>query len=89
MIGERFAKAGIRNAAIHKGLYTLSDEKKYPRLKEYARVDDVGKAAKDWPQLNFLIYHAGYRYTGESEPAVALAEFERTGRAYGYVKSTA
>ena len=77
---EKFAKAGIRNVAIHKGLYTQSDEQKFPRLKDYARVDDVAKAAKDWPQLNFLIYHAAYRYTGEDEPKLALAEFERTGR---------
>jgi uncharacterized protein len=77
---ERFARAGIRNVAIHKGLFSESDEKKFPRLREFAKVDDVGKAAKDWPQLNFLIYHAAYRYTGEGEPAIALAEFSRTGR---------
>ena len=40
---------------------------------------DVGKAAKDWPQLNFIIYHSAYRHVG-GDPAVALAEFERTGR---------
>jgi uncharacterized protein len=77
---EKFAKSGIRNVAIHKGLYSLSDAKRFPRLEEFARVDDVGKAAKDWPQLNFLIYHAAYRYTAEGEPAIALAEFERSGR---------
>jgi uncharacterized protein len=77
---ERFLRAGIRNVAVHKGLYTESDAKKFPRLEQYARVDDVGKAAKDWPQLNFLIYHAAYRYTGEGGPAIALEEFSRTGR---------
>src|ERR1700744_4358686 len=77
---EKFTKAGIRNVAIHKGLFTQSDERNFPRLKEYAKVDDVGKAAKDWPHLNFLIYHAGYRYTGDGEPSLALAEFEKTGR---------
>ena len=77
---EKFLRSGIRNVAIHKGLYTRSDEQRYPRLKEFAKVDDVGRAARDWPQLNFIIYHAAYRYTGEGEPAVALAEFERTGR---------
>lgn len=77
---EKFAKAGIRNVAIHKGLFTLSDQKRYPRLTGYARVDDVGKAAKDWPQLNFLIYHAAYRYIGEGEPALASEQFDRTGR---------
>jgi hypothetical protein len=77
---EKFVKTGTRNVAVHKGLYTRSDERRYPRLKEFAKVDDVGKAARDWPQLNFLIYHAAYRYTGEGEPAIALATFERTGR---------
>ncbi len=77
---EKFEKARISNVAIHKGLYSLSDEKSFPRLKDYAKVDDVGKAAKDWPNLNFLIYHAAYRYTGDGEPAIALAEFEKTGR---------
>jgi hypothetical protein len=77
---EKFAKAGIRNVAIHKGLYTQSDERTFPRLKEYARVDDVARAAKDWPQLNFLIYHAAYRYTGDDGSKLALAEFDKTGR---------
>lgn len=77
---ERFLKSGIRNVAVHKGLFTLSDARHFPHLEQYAKVEDVGRAARDWPQLNFLIYHAGYRYTGEGEPAIALAEFERTGR---------
>ena len=40
---------------------------------------DVGKAAKDWPQLNFIIYHGAYRHVG-GDPKVAMAEFESTGR---------
>ena len=77
---ERFVKAGIRTVAIHKGIFTLSDEKRFPRLTEYARVDDVGKAAKDWPQLTFIIYHSGYRYVDPGEPALAAEQFDRTGR---------
>ncbi len=77
---EKFLRAGIRNVAVHKGLFTLSDARHFPHLEPYARVDDVGRAARDWPQLNFLIYHAGYRYSGEGEPSIALGEFERTGR---------
>jgi uncharacterized protein len=77
---EKFLKAGVRNVAVHKGLFTLNDARHFPHLEQYAKVDDVGKAARDWPQLNFLIYHAGYRYTGEREPAIGLVEFERTGR---------
>ena len=28
-----------------------------PHLLGYCNVNDVGQAAKDWPQLNFVIYH--------------------------------
>jgi uncharacterized protein len=77
---EKFAKSGSRIVAVHKGLFPPSDEKRFPRLTQYAKVDDVGKAAKDWPQLQFLIYHAGYRYTGDGNPALAAQQFENTGR---------
>jgi hypothetical protein len=48
-------------------------------VKAGADVADVGQAAKDWPQLNFIIYHSAYRHVG-GDPKMALAEFERTGR---------
>jgi predicted TIM-barrel fold metal-dependent hydrolase len=79
---EKFVKAGIRNVCVHKGLFSPSVEKEYPNLRGFADVSDVGQAAKDWPDLNFIIYHSGYRYVGNMnvDPALALAEFERTGR---------
>ena len=76
---ELMVKAGIKNVCIHKGLFAPSVEKQFPHLRGFADVADVGKAAKDWPQLNFIIYHSAYRHVG-GDPAVALAEFERTGR---------
>jgi len=76
---EKMVKAGIKNVCVHKGLFPPSTEKQYPHLVGYADVSDVGKAAKDWPQLNFNIYHSAYRHVG-GDPAVALAEFEKTGR---------
>ena len=76
---EKFVAAGIKNVCIHKGLFAPSVEKQFPNLVGYAGVADVGQAAKDWPQLNFIIYHGAYRHVG-GDPAVALAEFERTGR---------
>ena len=36
----------------------------FPHLVGYCHVGDVGKAAKDWPQLNFIIYHSAYRWAG-------------------------
>ncbi len=76
---EKMVKAGIKNVCVHKGLFPPGVEKQYPNLRGYADAADVGQAAKDWPQLNFVIYHAAYRHVG-GDPAVALAEFNRTGR---------
>ena len=76
---ELMVKAGIKNVCVHKGLFAPSIEKQFPHLRGFCDVADVGKAAKDWPQLNFVIYHSAYRHVG-GDPAVALAEFERTGR---------
>ena len=76
---EKMVKAGIKNVCVHKGLFPPSVERQYPRLRGFCDVADVGQAAKDWPQLNFVIYHSAYRHVG-GDPAQALAEFERTGR---------
>jgi uncharacterized protein len=78
---QKMLDAGIRNVCVHKGLFPPSLDRRFPRLRGYADVSDVGQAAKDWPQLNFIIYHSGYRHVGEgADPAEAMAEFDRTGR---------
>ena len=74
---ERMAKAGRRIVCVHKGLFDAETEKRFPNLRPYADVRDVAKAAKDWPNLDFVIYHAAYRL---GDPAQAWADFERTGR---------
>jgi len=76
---EKIAKSGITTVCIHKGLLPADYEKSWPGVWEYATVRDVGKAAKDWPQVNFVMYHAGLRAFLEP-PDAALAEFEQTGR---------
>jgi uncharacterized protein len=76
---EKMVKAGIKNVCIHKGLFAPGVEKQFPNLRGFADVADVGQAAKDWPALNFVIYHSAYRHVG-GDPKQALAEFERTGR---------
>ena len=76
---EKMVKAGIKNVCVHKGLFPPGIEKQYPNLRGFADVADVGQAAKDWPQLNFIVYHSAYRHVG-GDPKQALAEFERTGR---------
>ena len=77
---EKAVKAGLANICIHKGLFPPSVEQQFPHLLAYSDVRDVGKAAKDWPQLNFIIYHGGYRFPGGGVAADAWAQFEKTGR---------
>jgi uncharacterized protein len=77
---EKLVKAGLTNVCIHKGLFPPAVEKKFPHLLAYSDVRDVGRAAKDWPQLNFIIYHSGWRWTGPNAPTEAWARFEETGR---------
>jgi predicted TIM-barrel fold metal-dependent hydrolase len=76
---ELALKHGVKNICVHKGLFAPGIEKQFPHLRGFADVADVGQAAKDWPQLNFIIYHSAYRHVG-GDPKQALAEFERTGR---------
>jgi predicted TIM-barrel fold metal-dependent hydrolase len=76
---EKAVKAGIATVCIHKGLLPADYEKSWPGVWEYNTVWDVGQAAKDWPQINFVMYHAALRPFLE-KPDVALAEFNQTGR---------
>jgi uncharacterized protein len=77
---ERAAKAGIKNVCVHKGLFPPSTEKQYPQLLDFCNVSDVGKAAKDWPQLNFIIYHSAYRFGGGGKVEDAWSQVEQSGR---------
>jgi predicted TIM-barrel fold metal-dependent hydrolase len=75
---EKAVKAGIRNICVHKGLMPADYEKSWSGVWKYQTPRDLHKAAKDWPQLNFIIYHGCLRPFQE-DPAAALAEFEKTG----------
>jgi predicted TIM-barrel fold metal-dependent hydrolase len=55
---ERTRKLGVKNLCVHKGLpLGFFNEKACRPL-------DLEKAAKDWPDLNFIAYHSGYRGMG-------------------------
>ena len=45
---------GIRNIAIHKGLSFG------PRSYEHSTCVDIGRVAKRYPDVNFLVYHSGF-----------------------------
>jgi hypothetical protein len=75
---ERMQKAGIRNVCIHKGLIPSNYQTSIPQLWKYATVEDLGRAAKDWPGLRFIIYHSALQTA--PLPETASFEFKKTGR---------
>lgn len=77
---EQMRKVGIKTVCVHKGLFTRQEAAKLPRMTRHADVSDVGKAAKDFPDLNFVVYHAGFRHLGPGGPPDADKEFAQTGR---------
>jgi predicted TIM-barrel fold metal-dependent hydrolase len=55
---EKTKALGIKNLCVHKGLpLGFFNEKACQPL-------DLEKAAKDWPDLNFIVYHSGFRGFG-------------------------
>ena len=76
---EKITKAGITTVCIHKGLLPMDFEQSIPGgLWRYADVEDLPKAAKDWPQISFVIYHSALRAFLE-DPQTELDNFEKTG----------
>ncbi len=67
---QKAQKQGVKNICIHKGL-------PFPGDPEWWSPMDVTKAAKDFPNLNFLVYHSGFRGLQDSLPA-ARDEFRKT-----------
>jgi uncharacterized protein len=61
---EYSRKVGIKNICVHKGLPLpgWDMERSNPR--------DIPKAAMDFPDLNFLVYHSAFQGLREAEPAV-------------------
>ena len=69
-------KSGVRNVCVHKGLMPPDYEQSFKNWR-YAGVEDVGGAAKAFPNLNFLIYHSAIKPLLDVE--ATAAEFEKTG----------
>jgi predicted TIM-barrel fold metal-dependent hydrolase len=76
-VWERAVKLGVRVVFVRKGLLPGPDHRA-ARNWRFAAVDDVGRAARDWPQLDFVVEHAALRSFLDVAPA--LDEFRRSGR---------
>jgi len=75
---EKAVKSGINTICIHKGLMPRDYEKAFAGTWLSATVDDLGKAAKDWPQMNFVIYHSAIRPWLADAPEREMAEFDKS-----------
>ncbi|MBL8202362.1 MAG: amidohydrolase family protein [Chromatiales bacterium] len=53
---ERSLKLGVKNICTHKGLPIPGPGK------EFFRPEDIVKAAKDWPDINWIIFHSGMKH---------------------------
>ena len=76
---EKAVKAGLTVVCIHKGLLPADYEQSWPEIWKHATVWDLGKAAREWSQITFVIYHSALRPFVEL-PDQSLAQFESTGR---------
>jgi predicted TIM-barrel fold metal-dependent hydrolase len=75
---EKMVNAGIVNVCIHKGLLPSGYRLKMATTWKYGTIDDLAKAARDWPKLNFIIYHSAIQ-TGEEPSKRQIQEFEKSG----------
>ena len=53
---EKSLKLGVRNISLHKGLPLPG------RFEPFFKPDDIMQAAKDFPDINFIIYHSGMKH---------------------------
>lgn len=51
---EKARSLGIKNIAVHKGI--PFGQRSY----EHSKSDDIGRVARRYPDLNFLVYHSGF-----------------------------
>lgn len=65
---ERARRLNVRNIAVHKGLAFG------PRGYEYSTCVDVGRVARRFPDMNFLVYHAGFDTAVREGPYDAQAK---------------
>jgi len=61
---ELARKLGVKNICLHKGLPAPGFSP------EHCNPKDIHRAAKDFPDLNFLVYHAGLKSVHEILPAI-------------------
>ena len=75
---EKMRRPASSTSACTRGCSRRRSDQRSRTSDAYCDVRDVGKAAKDWPQLNFIIYHG----------ALPLPGRRQSGRRAGPVRAT-
>ena len=79
---QRIRRAGMTTVCVHKGILSADYARagsQWVDIWDYATVWDVARAARDWPDINFVIYHSAARPVTE-KPDASILEFAETGR---------
>ena len=72
---EKIVKAGITTFCVGKGWRPIPNfRSEFPDVWQFATVNDLPRAARDWPQISFVIYRAALQGSLD-DPQM----FERTG----------
>ena len=69
---------GFFNICVHKGLQTNTPTAQPDDRPENGNPDDIPKAAADWPEFNFIIYHAAWAPQFFGAPTLADIRAGRT-----------
>lgn len=76
---EKIAKAGITTFCVSKGWGGgTSLKSRFPDLWQFATVDDLPRAARDWPQISFVIYNAALQGS-DDDLQMSSDQFGQTG----------
>jgi uncharacterized protein len=66
------------NIAIHKGLSTLNPDDPAAQNPSLGTPDDIPKAATDWPEFNFIIFHGSWAPQFFGKPSLDAIKAGRT-----------
>ncbi len=75
---ELATRPAFFNIAIHKGLSTSNPDDPAVQNPSLGTPDDIPKAARDWPEFNFIIFHASWAPQFFGKPSLDAIKAGRT-----------
>ena len=75
---ELAMRPGFFNISIHKGLSTSNPDDPAANNPSLGTPDDIPKAARDWPEFNFIIFHGSWAPAFFGKPSLDAIKAGRT-----------